>query len=112
MIACTEFFAHVSRGGEGMKTFVSIVFLLSVLSHAALAIDIDRVEVEGNFFVSDQKIRSIFGLRAGIEYEADAVSQGIRRLFQTKDFSDIVVWYREEDGKVVLTLRVDEYPRV
>ena len=112
MIACTEFFTHVSRGGEGMKTFVSIVFLLSVLSHAALAIDIDRVEVEGNFFVSDQKIRSIFGLRAGTEYKADAVSQGIRRLFQTKDFSDIVVWYREEDGKVVLTLRVDEYPRV
>ncbi|MCK4236563.1 MAG: hypothetical protein KAX38_05555, partial [Candidatus Krumholzibacteria bacterium] len=43
---------------------------------------------------------------------AEAVSQGIKRLFKTKDFSDISVAYFEEGQKAVIVLTVEEYPRV
>lgn len=95
-----------------MRVLISIVMLLSVLAADVSAIEIGRVDIEGNVFVSQKKIMSVFGVRAGEEYNAEKVSQGIKRVIRTKDFSDVVALYGEEGGKAVITLRVTEYPRV
>lgn len=76
------------------------------------AIEVARVDIEGNYFVSETKIVSIFGLREGDEFLAERVSQGIKRLVRTKDFADVRAFYAEEGGKAVIRLVVEEYPRV
>ena len=76
------------------------------------AVEIANVEVSGNVFVSDKKIVSIFGVLRGEDYTPDRISQGIKRLIRTKDFADVSAWYRDEGGKAVIVLRVEEYPRV
>jgi outer membrane protein insertion porin family len=93
------------------KQLMALVIAL-LLPTAGFGATIKSIEVEGNIFVSDKKILSIFGIQAGHEYQPEQVSQGIRRLFQTKDFNDVAVYYRDERGGVILTVQVEEYPRV
>jgi outer membrane protein insertion porin family len=95
-----------------MRRFITALILLAALSAPALAIEIGRVNIEGNIFVSDTKISSILGVQAGDIFVAEKVSQGIKRLVRTKDFADVQAYYAEEGGKAVLTVVVREYPRV
>ncbi|MBU8922733.1 MAG: hypothetical protein KOO63_13020, partial [Bacteroidales bacterium] len=95
-----------------MRLPVMLIVLLALVSTAAGAIEISHVEVSGNVFVSHKKIVSIFGVRQGEDYTLDRISQGIKRLIKTKDFADVSAWYRDEDGKAVIILHVEEYPRV
>lgn len=96
-----------------MKILFAIVTIsVLFLSSQAGALEIGRVEVRGNVFVTRERIISIIGLRPGQEFIPEKVSQGVRRLFQTKDFADIAAYYSEEDGKAVVTIEVAEYPRV
>ena len=91
-----------------------LLLLIAVLliPIAAFAATIKSIEVEGNHFVSTKKILSIFSARAGQQYQPEKVSQGVRSLFQTKNFNDIVVRSREEGSEIVLTITVEEYPRI
>jgi len=95
-----------------MKRLFASIFILILFPAAALGAMIKSVVVEGNIFVSAKKILSIFALSPNQEYRPEQVSQGIRRLFQTKDFNDVAVYSRNEPGGVVLTVVVEEYPRV
>jgi outer membrane protein insertion porin family len=70
------------------------------------------VEVKGNVYVSTKEILLISGLKIGEDYETSKVSQGIKHLVKTKNFSDVVALYREENGKAVIILQVEEYPRI
>ncbi|MDZ7860008.1 MAG: outer membrane protein assembly factor BamA [Candidatus Krumholzibacteriota bacterium] len=88
------------------------LILISFFSSNSMAIVIGDVEIEGNVYVSAKEILLICGLKPGEEYEAAKVSQGLKRLVQTKNFSDIEALYSEEEGEAVITLRVEEYPRI
>lgn len=90
---------------------ISLILLLCAAAPLG-AVEVARVDIEGNHFVSDTKIISIFGLRAGDEFLAERVSQGIKRLVRSKDFADVRAYYSEEGGKAVIRLVVEEYPRV
>lgn len=95
-----------------VKRVTTVVSAILLLASASNAIEIGSVEVAGNINVSKEKILSIFAVRPGEEYRPERISQGIRNLFNTKDFSDIVARYDEEGGKAVIILHVVEYPRV
>ena len=90
------------------RIFCSVLFLAS----AARSIPVGRIEVSGNYFLSEQKILTIFGIRAGEEYREDRVSDGLKRLVQTKQFADLQARSRVENGTAILFLAVEEYPRV
>lgn len=95
-----------------MLRTMTICLLLFCAAAPLDAVEVARVDIEGNHFVSDTKILSIFGVRAGDEFLAERVSQGIKRLVRTKDFADVRAFYSEEGGKAVIRLAVEEYPRV
>jgi len=95
-----------------MKLAAIMVSAFLLWPSSARAIEVGRVDVEGNIFISEKKIVSVFGIIPGEQYKVDKVSQGIKRLIGTKDFADITALYRIEDGRAVITLRVEEYPRV
>ncbi len=95
-----------------MKILGIAIIAILILTSAAASIEVGRVDIEGNIFVSSKKIHSIFGIKPGDEYSAEAVSAGIKRLFQSKDFADITARYRTEAGKAVIILEVTEYYRV
>lgn len=73
---------------------------------------IDRIEVAGNHFVSRQNILQIFGVREGEELREDRISEGIRRLVQTKNYADVVVSTRAAGDSLIVVVVVEEYPRV
>lgn len=95
-----------------MRILVLTVIAVCLLSSGANAIDVGRIDVEGNVFVSEKKIVSVFGILVGEAFTAERVSLGIKRLVNTKDFGDVTALYSEEGGKAVITIKVEEYPRV
>lgn len=95
-----------------MKHTAGIFFCLMLLASTARTTPVGKIEVSGNYFLSEPKILTIFGVRPGEEYREDRVSDGLRRLFQTKQFSDLRVSSRIENDTVMLFLAVEEYPRV
>lgn len=95
-----------------MKHAAGIFVCLMLLASTARTTPVGKIEVSGNYFLSEPKILTIFGVRPGEEYREDRVSDGLRRLFQTKQFSDLQVSSRIESDSVILFLVVEEYPRV
>ncbi|UCF06224.1 MAG: outer membrane protein assembly factor BamA [bacterium] len=95
-----------------MKATIAAVLLLFLTAQSVNAITVERIEVVGNVHISDTKIISIFGVRAGDTYRPENVTRGLESLFRTKNFSDLIARYREEGGKAVITITVTEYPRV
>ncbi|MBN2071342.1 MAG: outer membrane protein assembly factor BamA [Candidatus Krumholzibacteriota bacterium] len=95
-----------------MRILVLSVVILCVISTGAAAINIGRVDVEGNVFVSEKKIVSVFGLLTGEEFRVERISEGIKRLVSTKDFANVTAYYSEENSLAVITVSVEEYPRV
>jgi outer membrane protein insertion porin family len=94
-----------------MKVAGALLCMLLAASNA-WAVPIERIEVSGNVFVTEQKVLSIFGVRPGDELVETRISEAVRRLFESKDFADVKVAYRLEEGKAVIMLTVDEHPRV
>jgi outer membrane protein insertion porin family len=95
-----------------MTRFVGIICFVLTVASAARSAPVSTIEVTGNVFITEKNILSMFGVRPGDEYREERVSEGLKRLFQTKNFADLSVSRRIEDGGVVITLRVEEYPRV
>jgi outer membrane protein insertion porin family len=95
-----------------MKRVAFILCVIMCLASAARSMPVGKVEVSGNFWVSEAKILQVFGVRPGDEYRPEVVSEGLKRLFQTKEFADLTAGYREENGAAVISLVVVEYPRV
>jgi outer membrane protein insertion porin family len=82
------------------------------MASAARSAPVSTVEIKGNIFITEKNILSIFGVRPGDEFREERVSEGLKRLFQTKNFADLSASHRLEEGGVVITVRVEEYPRV
>ena len=95
-----------------MKRFVGIICFVLAMASAARSAPVSTVEIKGNIFITEKNILSIFGVRPGDEFREERVSEGLKRLFQTKNFADLSASHRLEEGGVVITLRVEEYPRV
>lgn len=90
-----------------------VLFGVIMLAAAGVsAVPIGKIEVTGNVFVTEQKVLSVFGVRPGDELVDSKVTEAVRRLFDSKEFSDVRVSYRLEEGKAVIMLAVEEYPRV
>ncbi len=107
-ITHTEGKLAVRVGGIGILALV----LVLLAPAAARAVTISRIDVSGNVYVSEKQVLSIFGVRPGDELREDRISEAVRRLFDSKDFSDVSVSYRMEAAGAVLLLTVEEYPRV
>ncbi|HSG28504.1 MAG TPA: POTRA domain-containing protein, partial [Candidatus Krumholzibacterium sp.] len=95
-----------------MRSIILGMMILALSATAAGAIEVDRIDVRGNVFVSDKKIVSIFAVKPGDDFKAEQVSQGIKRLIRTKDFADVSARFLMEGSKAVIILDVEEYPRV
>ncbi|MCK4548731.1 MAG: hypothetical protein KAU49_01130, partial [Candidatus Krumholzibacteria bacterium] len=95
-----------------MKSLITALLIILAGGTQALSIEVGRIDVEGNVFVTDTKVQSILGVKAGDIFVAEKVSQGIKRLVRTKDFADVQAYYSEDGGKAVVTIIVKEYPRV
>jgi outer membrane protein insertion porin family len=95
-----------------MKRVLGILCCLLAVSSAARSASVRSVEVVGNVFITEKNILSIFGMRPGDEFRAESVSQGLKRLVDTKNFADIQARERVEEGGIVITIAVEEYPRV
>ena len=95
-----------------MKRFVGIICFVLAMASAARSAPVSTVEIKGNIFITEKNILSIFGVRPGDEFREERVSEGLKRLFQTKNFADLSASHRLEESGVVITLRVEEYPLV
>ena len=73
---------------------------------------VSRVDVAGNHWISRQVILSVFGVRPGDELIQDRVTEGIKRLFQTKNFADVNAALQERGDSLVVVVTVEEYPKV
>ena len=73
---------------------------------------VDTVIVEGaSQRIQDQSVSAIFGIQAGSEITYRDIQRGIKALYATGQFSDIVVRARGA-SPVELVVQVEEYPRV
>lgn len=93
------------------KILLISLFVLFI-ANSLYAYEVGSIKVVGNVFVPADKIVSILGIKPGDEYRPEKVTQGLKRLFNTKNFSDLSAYYKVVNGKVVLTVVVEEYPRV
>jgi len=75
-------------------------------------VSVDTVIVEGaSQRIQDQSVSAIFGIQAGSEITYRDIQRGIKALYATGQFSDIVVRARGV-SPVELVVQVEEYPRI
>jgi len=74
--------------------------------------EIFEIKIEGNRYVSEQKIRRVVRLKAGDRYSDQSVSEALRRLYATKEFEDVAAFKEVMGSGVALMFRVKEFPRV
>ncbi|MFH1756212.1 MAG: outer membrane protein assembly factor BamA [Candidatus Latescibacterota bacterium] len=80
--------------------------------NASAANRIASIRVEGNRYVSLEKIQRVLNLKAGDSYDEEIFRNALKLLFGTKEFSDIQA-YKEETGEgVALYIVVSEYLKV
>lgn len=75
---------------------------------------IKEVVFVGNAQVSAEKIRRVLQIQNGSEYDENKIREALKRLFATKQFSDIRA-YSDDTGSpdsVRVVVRVTEYPKV
>jgi len=74
--------------------------------------EIFEIRIEGNRYVSEQKIRRIVRLKENDKYSDQSVSEALRRLYATKEFEDISAFKEVQGSGVILIIRLKEFPRV
>ena len=75
-------------------------------------VSVDTVIVEGaSQRIQDQSVSAIFGIQAGSEITYRDIQRGIKALYATGQFSDIVVRARGV-SPVELVVQVEQYPRI
>ena len=91
------------------------ILLLHLFSYSAIAQTeptIAEIRIEGNRFVSEDKIRRVIRLQIGSPYEPQRVSEALKRLYATKEFSDVRAYQRVQGTRVILTIVVKEHIRI
>jgi len=96
------------------RVLLAVVLFLTLVSALPSAAQVvSSIAVEGNRLVSRDRILLTLGLRIGEEPTAQAVREGIRRLYALGDFSDIVLeGERLDDGTLRVFVIVEERPRI
>ncbi|MBD3368167.1 MAG: hypothetical protein GF405_08375, partial [Candidatus Eisenbacteria bacterium] len=106
-----------SHGGNCMRTRCYIVpalvlGLLLATTVLSFAQTVSVVDVEGNSRVSRDRVLLTFGVRAGEELRPESLREGIRRLYETGQFSDVDVYAEQAADGLRLIVTVEERPRV
>ena len=90
-----------------------ILSLVLLCSGALRAQVVSEISVEGNKYVSTDRVLLTFGIRIGEEPTAEALREGIHRLYDLGNFSDVQVHAEDaEEGAVSLIVVVEERPRI
>ena len=69
---------------------------------------VDFVDVSGNLRVSTDLIRARFGVQPGSPWDAQAVNDGLHRLYDLGYFQRVDVTVMQRDGQTGLQLQIDE----
>ncbi len=92
---------------------VGCLVILHLFSlHASAQTSVQEVFVQGNKNVSEDKIRRIIRLESGDDYSDQAVTEAIKRLFATKEFSDVQAYKEVRGVRALLTFVVKEYTKI
>jgi outer membrane protein insertion porin family len=74
---------------------------------------VNDVIPQGNRLVPTQRIMSLIHTRPGSEYSQETLNEDVRRLYETKQFGNVLVDLKyTPDGKVNVYFRFVEYPSV
>src|SRR5262249_25516908 len=72
---------------------------------------VNDVIPQGNRLVPTQRVMSLINTKPGMPYSQDTVNEDVRRLYETKQFGNILVDLQyTPDGKVNVLFRFVEYP--
>lgn len=86
--------------------FCIAVFI--ILFSVAYPVDVSSITVDGNTFVNDGLILSVFGMSSGDEFNAFSIAKGTNALFDLGYFSDIEILADTADSFVEIVIRVSE----
>jgi outer membrane protein insertion porin family len=93
-----------------LKHLLLIVLLAALASRASV---VERIDIEGNTYVSDSLIVRTLGVRIGDPLNEPLISGGIRSLFELGYFQNLMVYSDSSSpGFVSLLIRVEENPIV
>ncbi len=73
---------------------------------------IHEIEVVGALTVGSRQVLAWSGLEAGAPFSREAVSLGIRNLFETQKFSDVFIYQQDIPEGVKLIINLVEFPRI
>ncbi len=73
---------------------------------------VSRVLVEGNRQVSGEKVRRVLRVQRGDAFDRGQMADGLKRLFATKQFSDLKYYVETVGDSLVITVAVAEYRKV
>jgi outer membrane protein insertion porin family len=103
---------------KGLGVFFATLLFAVLVCAAAYAQRpvtlVQKIEVRGNKQVTSPKIVRVVGIKPGERYDPERVRAGVKRLFETRQFSDIRA-YREDGSSAdssIVVIEVAEYPRV
>jgi len=93
-----------------MKKIVFILILLFLIGETGFAKSrtVISIKVEGNKSVSSQRVLSLLRTRVGKIFSKRILNEDVKRLYKTGYFSDIAVETKEEEGGIVLTIKLKE----
>ncbi len=93
-----------------MKQLLPVLLLAALASRAAV---VERIDIEGNSYVSDSLIVRTLGLAIGAEVNPSVLSSGIRTLYELDYFQDVMVSADSlSPATVGVVIRVVENPIV
>ncbi len=103
---------------KGLGVFFATLLFAVLVCAAAYAQRpisiIQKVDVRGNKQVSSSKITRVVGVKPGDGYDAERIRPGLKRLFETRQFSDIRAYRIDGSSRdsCVVVIEVVEYPRI
>jgi outer membrane protein insertion porin family len=73
---------------------------------------ISEIEVVGALTVGSRQVLAWSGIEPGTPFSREAVSLGIRNLFETQKFSDVFIYQQDTAEGVKLIINLSEFPRI
>ncbi len=73
---------------------------------------ISEIEVVGALTVGSRQVLAWSGIQPGSVFTQDAISLGIRSLFQTQKFSNVYIYRQDTPEGVKLIINLEEFPRI
>ncbi|UCH85302.1 MAG: outer membrane protein assembly factor BamA [Candidatus Latescibacterota bacterium] len=89
-----------------------ILFLHLFSLPVAAQTEIHSIVVEGNEYVSQDKILRVVRLKPGDPYDDKGFADAAKRLFATKEFADVKIFKEQYGSQITVTIVVKEYPRI